>query len=58
MADFYLTFMCILTALEWKNIEYEYKPVHLIKDGGQQVTQISIYHFNFNIQFHVFIEFR
>jgi len=23
-------------ALEWKGIEYEYKAVHLVKDGGQQ----------------------
>lgn len=32
-------------ALEWKEIDYEYKAVHLLNEGGQQVyiTQIFIW---------------
>lgn len=26
-------------ALEWKGIEYDYKPVHLIKDGGEHMKE-------------------
>lgn len=30
----------IRIALEWKEIDYDYKAVHLLKQGGQQVFQI------------------
>ena len=26
-------------ALNWKGIEYEYVPIHLLKDGGQQYSE-------------------
>ena len=32
--------MLCLLALEFKEIEYEYKAVHLVKGGGQQVLHI------------------
>jgi hypothetical protein len=34
------TNMLCLLALEFKEIEYEYKAVHLVKGGGQQVLHI------------------
>lgn len=37
---FHYTNLClIITALAYKNIDYDYEPVHLIKDGGEQVSQ-------------------
>ena len=32
----------IYLALEFKEIEYEYKAVHLVKGGGQQVLNLKI----------------
>ena len=36
-AVFLLVFTYMYAALALKGIEYEYKAVHLLKDGGEQV---------------------
>jgi len=33
----FLLLLCLCTALAYKGIDYEYRAVNLIKDGGEQV---------------------
>ena len=35
----------LLAALVMKGIEYEYKAVHLVQDGGQQVDIVNLWSF-------------
>ena len=35
-------YVCAI-ALAYKEIDYDYKPVHLVKDGGQQVSIFCVF---------------
>lgn len=42
-----LIFVTLCAALAMKGIEYDYVPVHLVKDGGEQVIKENFFLFLF-----------
>ena len=37
LSKYFMAYPVVFSALAYKEIEYEYRGVHLVKDGGQQV---------------------